>query len=195
MAAWVRWLHIYVSMLGLAMVLFFSVTGLTLNHQDWTFGAIERSESASGQIEARLLGASSGADAPGVDQLAIVELLRARHHVRGALAEFRAETPECAVSFKGPGYSADAFIDVETGRYQLTQSSQGLVAVLNDLHKGRDTGRVWSWVIDVSAVLLAFISLTGLYLIFTLRLKRATRLVVAVVGTLLLVALIVYGVP
>ena len=31
------WLHIYVSMLGLAAVLFFSVTGLTLNHPDWFF--------------------------------------------------------------------------------------------------------------------------------------------------------------
>ena len=27
-----RWLHIYLSMFGLAAVLFFSVTGITLNH-------------------------------------------------------------------------------------------------------------------------------------------------------------------
>ncbi len=33
-AAVMRWLHIYVSLFGLAAVLFFSVTGLTLNHPD-----------------------------------------------------------------------------------------------------------------------------------------------------------------
>ena len=30
-----RWLHIYGSMASFAVVLFFAVTGLTLNHQDW----------------------------------------------------------------------------------------------------------------------------------------------------------------
>ena len=30
-----RWLHIYGSMASLALVLFFAVTGITLNHQDW----------------------------------------------------------------------------------------------------------------------------------------------------------------
>ena len=40
-AAFARWLHIYLSMFGLAAVLFFSVTGLTLNHPDWFFGNVE----------------------------------------------------------------------------------------------------------------------------------------------------------
>jgi hypothetical protein len=44
-----RWLHIYLSMFGLAAVLFFSVTGLTLNHPDW-FGEPERRVSARGQM-------------------------------------------------------------------------------------------------------------------------------------------------
>ena len=37
-----RWLHIYLSMFSLAVVLFFSVTGITLNHPDWFFGGAER---------------------------------------------------------------------------------------------------------------------------------------------------------
>ena len=56
------------------------------------------------------------------------------------------------VTFKGPGYAADAFIDRESGRYDLTQTYHGFIAVINDLHKGRDTGPAWSVVIDVSAV-------------------------------------------
>ena len=44
------WLHIYVSMFGLAAVLFFSVTGITLNHPDWFFGKVERKREAEGQL-------------------------------------------------------------------------------------------------------------------------------------------------
>ena len=52
------------------------------------------------------------------------------------------------MSFKGPGYAADAFIDRESGHYKLTPIDHGFIAVINDLHKGRDTGPVWSVVID-----------------------------------------------
>ena len=33
-AMFVRWLHIYLSMISFALVFFFAVTGLTLNHAD-----------------------------------------------------------------------------------------------------------------------------------------------------------------
>src|SRR5205823_5331679 len=46
-----RWLHIYLSMFGLAMVLFFSATGVTLNHPDWFFGETQRSVQAEGQVD------------------------------------------------------------------------------------------------------------------------------------------------
>jgi len=40
------------------------------------------------------------------------------------------------------------FLDRATGAYDLTEPRMGFVALMNDLHKGRDSGRVWSWVID-----------------------------------------------
>src|SRR5262249_24579978 len=121
--------------------------------------------------------------------------LRKTHGVRGALAEFRVDESECMVTFKGPGYSADAFIDRATGRYTLTQTFQGVVALINDLHKGRDTGPVWSVLIDVSAVVLVAISLTGLILLFYLKLRRGPGLVVIAVGTLIVAAFYLLGVP
>jgi hypothetical protein len=111
------------------------------------------------------------------------------------MAEFRVDEYECNVTFKGPGYDADALIDRESGRYQLTETTRGVVAVLNDLHKGRDTGPAWSLVIDISAILLTLIALTGLILIFYLKLRRRPGLVIAVLGTLALAALALLGVP
>ena len=44
-----RWIHIYLSMFGLAAVLFFGVTGLTLNHPEWFLDGAGRTVRAEGQ--------------------------------------------------------------------------------------------------------------------------------------------------
>ena len=45
-----------------------------------------------------------------------------------ALSDFRVGDQQCAVSFKGPGYSADAFIDRRSGRYELGETWLGPIA-------------------------------------------------------------------
>jgi uncharacterized protein len=89
------------------------------------------------------------------------------------------------VSFKGPGYTADAFVDRATGSYELTVTTMGIVAVLNDLHKGRDTGAVWAWVIDLSAGLLVLVSITGMILLWFVHKRRVTGYVIAIAGAVI----------
>lgn len=169
-----RWLHIYLSMASFVILLFFAVTGLTLNHAE-RFGAAPRIAQIKGKLNINWIKVEDAA----VDKLAIVEHFRQAHGVKGALSDFRLEESEAAVSFKGPGYAADAFIDRETGEYELTETRSGLVAALNDLHKGRDTGRAWSWLIDASAVLMTLVSLTGLVLIWFVKRRRLSGLMLA----------------
>ena len=198
-----RWLHIYLSMFSLAVVLFFSVTGITLNHPNWFFSGAERRSEAKGQIDRKWLRVDAPATTSGdasdpsgqVAKLEVVEHLRKNHGIRAALAEFRIDEGECLVTFKGPGYAADAFIDRESGQYSLTETYHGFIAVINDLHKGRDTGPVWSVVIDVSAALLTFVSLTGLVLLFYLKLRRGPGVVVILIGAVVVTALVLIGVP
>ena len=38
------------------------------------------------------------------------------------------------------------------GSYRLTVSCQGAIGMVNDLHRGRDAGRAWAWLIDVAGV-------------------------------------------
>src|SRR5215475_11526309 len=139
MASLSRWLHIYLSMASFAILLFFAVTGLTLNHAE-RFGAEPRIAQVKGKVEVNWVKAEDAA----VDKLAIVEHLRQAHGIKGALSDFRLDESQAAVSFKGPGYAEDAFINREKGDYELTETRSGLVAALNDLHKGRDAGRAWS---------------------------------------------------
>jgi hypothetical protein len=198
-AYWMRWLHIYMSMFGLAAVMFFGVTGLTLNHPDWFLSEMTRHAEIEGTIPPALLnraGAPEGDDPSlQVAKLEVVEMLRNAHRIHGALTDFQVDEVECSITFKGPGYAADVLVDRETGRYELTQSSFGLVAVLNDLHKGRDTGFAWSLLIDVSAILVTLIALTGLILLFYLKLRRVPGVVIAVVGTIAVIAVFLLGVP
>ncbi len=205
LAKLMRWLHIYLSMISLAVVLFFSVTGITLNHPDWFFAEAERREHAEGDVNLKWLQVASPAgnsaaaeDADPsrqVSKLDVVEHLRNTHGIHGALAEFRVDERECMVTFKGPGFAADAFIDRESGHYTLTQTYHGFIAVINDLHKGRDTGPIWSVVIDVSAVLITFVSLTGLVLLFYLKLRRVPGMVVALIGTIIVLSIYRIYVP
>jgi len=175
LAALSRWLHIYLSMVSFAILLFFAVTGLTLNHAE-QFGARPRVTQAKGKIELNWIKVEDSA----VNKLQIAEYLRHAHGVRGALSDFRLDESEATISFKGPGYAADAFINRETGEYELTETRSGLIAILNDLHKGRDTGGAWSRVIDASAILISLVSLSGLILIFFIKRRRLSGLALAV---------------
>ena len=167
-------------MFSFGILFFFAVTGLTLNHQEM-FGGQQRTTVYKGSLDRKWLRAG----AADVAKLEIVERLRTAHHISGAVSDFRVEDGQCEVSFKGPGYSADAFIDRANGKYELTENRMGLVAILNDLHKGRDSGKPWGVVIDVSAILLTLVSLTGLILIFFLFKRRTSGLLVLAAGALL----------
>ena len=126
-AQWTRWLHVYTSMISLLIVLFFGITGLTLNHPSWNLGGSATTSTYSGTIPAGF--ATDG----NVDFLAVTEHVRKTDGVRGTVADYRADAFQGSVSFKGPGYAADLVFDVTTGQYQVTVEEQGLLGVLNDL--------------------------------------------------------------
>lgn len=182
LAVWLRWLHIYGSMLGLVALLFFSVTGLTLNHPEWLFGSGRTETQAQGKVDVAWL------TSPAIEsrRLEIVEHLRAAHRIRILLDTFEAEDEECLISFKGPGQSADVFMDRKTGAYQITLASEGVMAILNDFHKGSHTGPAWKLVIDITAILLAFVSMTGLGLLFYIKRRRKYGLILMGLGGVVL---------
>ena len=175
-----RWLHIYLSLFSFVALLFFAVTGVTLNHTD-LFSDMQHTNSINDSVN---VGYVNGKDTSSVNKLAIVEEFRSKHHVKGSLAEFRIDDTQCMVSFKGPGYAADIFLDRESGKYELSETVTGWVGVMNDLHKGRDSGKTWGLLIDISAILMILVSLTGLVMLFFLKKKRVNGVIVMVVGGL-----------
>lgn len=176
-----RWLHLYLSVVSFVLVLFFAVTGLTLNHAEWFDGDAVTTDTKGKLNPAWVAGTDTGT----VNKLAIVEYLRATHNLKGTVSEFRSDDRQCSVSFRSPGYSADAFVERPGGTYELNETRMGLVAILNDLHKGRDTGRGWAWVIDLSAVFMTLVSVTGLLLLLVLKKRRVSGLWWVLIGGIL----------
>jgi hypothetical protein len=168
-------------MCSFGVVFFFAVTGITLNHPQWA-AKQQRTTTVKGSLNAAWTKTAADAD---VKKLEIVEFLRTTHGIHGALADFRVDDRECDLTFKGPGYSADVFIDRTSGSYDLTENRMGFGAVINDLHKGRDSGDTWKWLIDISAALLVFVSLTGLVLIWFVHKHRLAGLLSLAAGSII----------
>lgn len=173
---WSRLLHVYSSMVLLLLVLFFGATGITLNHPEWTFGFHPSTSTVSGPIPATAI--TDGK----VDLLPLSEYVRRHDGVRGDIDTFGLNATSGYITYRGPGYAADLTVDVEASTYQVKVEEQGLIGVLNDLHKGRSTSALWGHVIDVSGALLVITALAGLVLQLALRRRRTSALVIAAIG-------------
>jgi hypothetical protein len=179
-------------MVSFAVVLFFSFTGLTLNHPSWLGGDKQVIVKNKGKLNVKWV---NNPDTNKIAKLEIVEFLRKTYQVKGSVSEVRIDESEVSVSLKGPAYSCDAFINRETGSYEISEVKMGIMAIMNDLHKGRDSGKGWGWIIDISAVFLILVSLSGLILLCFIKKKRVAGFITAFLGLLICYLIYVIFVP
>ena len=105
---WARILHAYSSMLCLLIVLFFSVTGLTLNHPNWTLGGHTNDVKEAGSLPTAAVSGTT------VDWLAVAEYLRSTYSLRGEVSDHQAPGGQGSITFKGPDYLANASFALDT---------------------------------------------------------------------------------
>ena len=67
--------------------------------------------------------------------------------------------------------------------------------MIDDLHRGKNVGRVWSAVIDASGALVLVLSLLGYVLFFTMRFKLRTGLVLTGVSLAAMAVIFLLFVP
>ncbi len=182
-----RAVHIYLTMLGLLVMLLFGITGYTINHEDW-FGAltphvVER----EGQVPPALIAQH--------DTLRIVEHLRQTFGIHGAMTDFSEVADEFEISFKEPGQLWDITIAKATGHVAAHNDQYNFVAVIDNLHRGRYAGAAWGWVIDFSAALIVLACATGFVLWLALPRRRQLGIAFLVLGTAATMAAIFFFVP
>lgn len=167
---WLKQLHLWhwvSSALCLVAMLLFAITGITLNHA----GRIEARPRVDLKL-ASLPEALSGplkVQAEDADKAPLPEpvqdWLRTEFDLRVDALQAEWSPEEIYLSLPRPGGDAWLSIDLETGDAKYEVTDRGWVAWLNDLHKGRHTGPVWSWFIDLFAVACVVFCLTGLVLL------------------------------
>lgn len=176
----VRTVHIYLTMSAFLLMMFFAITGLVLNHEDWIAGqAVTRDTTAT--LPQTLL--------DGPDKLMIVERLRADFGAIGAVSTFDVDPASLHIELKGPGRHTEADVDRKSGKLTIKVERRGLLMRLDDLHRGKDTGMAWRWMLDVSAGLLFLGSLSGILIWWALPRRRKWGVAALIGGT---VAVIVF---
>ena len=158
-----HWISAAVSLIGM---LLFAITGITLNHA----GQIEAEPkvvSRKATLPPELLAVLAKGPEEGKRPLPVQlepfldEAVGA--DVAGREGEWSAD--EVYVALARPGGDAWVSIDRETGAVEHEKTTRGAISLLNDLHKGRNTGTAWSWFIDIFAVACVIFTITGLILL------------------------------
>lgn len=168
---WMRWLHVYASMVAFIIILFFGATGLLLNHPTWLWGE----ELTTTTVDGRLPSTVRAEDGD-IEFLAVSEFARSEHRIGGEVTNFDVVNGEGSINYTGPAYGAVVRFDVETLDYTITVREEGFVNAMRDLHSGSDTGSFWSLAIDISAVFLVFVAVTGLGIQLFMRKRRRKAL-------------------
>jgi hypothetical protein len=167
-AGWLRqivrwhWISAAICLIGM---LLFAITGITLNH--------------AGAIKAEPRTVERTAELPASQRV----LLKAAEAKKGPLpAETRAwldkslslsvpadaavewSPDEAYVALPRPGGDGWVSLNAATGEVVTERTDRGWVSYLNDLHKGRNTGLVWRWFLDIFSIGAIVFCVTGLIL-------------------------------
>ena len=182
---WMRWTHVYASMIAFVVILFFGVTGLLLNNPTWLGGDQLVTTVLDGTLPDTVRNENGD-----VEFLAVSEFLRAEHNLRGEVTNFDEILGEGSINYTAPAYGAIARFEVDSLEYSVTVTEEGFVNALRDLHTGSDTGVAWSWVINISAGFLVVVALSGLGIQLLMKKRRRRALVWLAGGAALTIGLI-----
>jgi hypothetical protein len=170
-ALWLKTLlqwHWISAALSLAGIVAFSITGLTLNNA----ALIEASPSVQNRqltlpdhLRAPLSSQQAAGKTPAPLPAEAAQWLEAELGIRVASRAAEYSASEIYLPLPEPGADAWLSIDLSSGEVEYERSDRGWVAYFNDLHKGRHTGAVWSWFLDIFAIACLAFSLTGLALL------------------------------
>ncbi|MCM2679408.1 PepSY-associated TM helix domain-containing protein [Echinimonas agarilytica] len=156
-----RWLHVYVSCLLLGLLVFFSITGLTLNHVSWL---------PSPNVNLSQLPWPDAQVVPETDDIPVKKFQSYIEQRTGLVAPRSVDVDldfgELTYDYSLPSGYAFVTVQLSEQTIEIEHQSGGFVSLMNDLHKGRHSGVLWGWLIDISAALMALFGLTGMVILF-----------------------------
>lgn len=178
-----RMLHIYLSTALLFLLILFCISGIVLNHVDWLKGDKTDGHQTIALPEAMITKAKHNIDALPTLYPEIEAYLAAEYGLTQVKSiDWEKEDALVMLDYPLPAGFAFAEIDFISGELNLEYQTGGLLSLIGDLHKGRHTGKAWSWVIDISAALMILFAITGMIILFQNRKKRLAGIWITALG-------------
>ena len=179
--------HSYLSAFAFLALIFFTVTGILLNHPDW-FAVRPAVQETQLTLAPADLAQAQQAQVPGE---ALAALVAREVKLKGGYKSAEIADGAALIRLEGAFGASDISVDLESGETEVSVQPNSVNTLIGDLHKGKNTGAVWSAVIDITGIFILALSLIGYVLFFTLRYRLATSLKLTA-ASLLLMGLVVY---
>ena len=184
-----RMWHAYLSAAAFIVLIFFSFSGILLNHPEWlNSGKVATPAPVTVNLSLKTLEETLAGDLPGP---ALARIIEDEARVIGAFKA--ADISKFDVTLRYTGVKGDTlvFIDRETGLAEIEVEPASLASIIHNLHRGKEAGAVWKAIIDISAVIILAMSLVGFVLFLSLRLRLATSMKV-IAGSVVGLGLIIW---
>lgn len=157
-----HWISGAICLVGM---LFFAITGITLNHAA-DIGSQARTQSFELEVPTELLSNCCEESQVWHSLPAALRQWLAQNELKfPAAAKPEWDGTEIYAFHKSPG--ADRWIAIEptSGELYGESTNRGAIAYFNDLHKGRDSGPYWKIFLDLFSVGAIVFCLSGLWLL------------------------------
>lgn len=181
-----RYVHGWLSAFAFLVLVFFSVTGLLLNHPDWFEPAKEETTQRL-TLPEDVLKSVQGQENPSDE---ILEFVRSEHHLVGRYKSSEVMDDEVMIHLESPAGSSDVWVTLDNGETEITTKPASTVSLINELHRGKNASVAWSWLIDISAILILLLSIAGYILFLSIKTRLVTHLTLTAVSIALLIIFI-----
>jgi uncharacterized protein len=167
-----RYVHGWLSAFAFIALFFFALTGFLLNHADW----FESSQDEQTQmlnlppaLQQKLIAQENPSEA-------LLEFVREKTDVIGRYQSSEVMDHEVMIRLESPAGSTDVWAMLDSGEVEVTQKAATTVSLINDLHRGKNAGAAWSWVIDITAIVILLLSIAGYILFLSIKTRLVTHL-------------------
>lgn len=169
--------HGYLSAAAFVWLVFFSITGILLNHPTWLRDDRSTTVSRQFRLQPYELASVTAKVEPGP---ALVQVLRGKLDLKGQVDSSGVAGQLLLVRMRGASGSTELQMDLQSGQGIAAIESFPIATLFKELHRGEKASPVWRAMIDITGFALVATSMLGLTIYLSLRFRlRTTVLLVA----------------
>jgi hypothetical protein len=173
--------HGYLSAFAFAALLFFSATGVVLNHPNWF--ATNKPPSSPIKLTLNSSQLQDLRNSPTPAEM-LMKIVADQTTLYGEYKDGATAMDQVFVRLRGARGSSDIRANLKDGIVVVTVERATTIGLFNALHRGESTGAAWRIFIDVVGGVLIVLSLVGYAIFFSMSARLKTALLITGVSVI-----------